>query len=95
MVGVYRPSTKFVPEKRAELVNDFLPGMSAGSNVCATILCVGHAMSIPSDKNGTPKHAVEYGIGVSPSAILGLSPASALSIGGGVGVTKELFSNDK
>ena len=94
-MGVYRPSTKFVPEKRAELVNDFLPGMSAGSNVCATILCVGHAMSIPSDKNGTPKHAVEYGIGVSPSAILGLSPASALSIGGGVGVTKELFSNDK
>ena len=94
-MGVYRPSTKFVPEKRAELVNDFLPGMSAGSNVCATILCIGHAMSIPSDENGTPKHAVEYGIGVSPSAILGLSPASALSIGGGIGVTKELFSNDK
>ena len=77
-MGVYRPSTKYVPEKRAEMINNALPGHSKSTTVCATIVCVSKVKTAP-DEKGNVTHMIEYGISFPPTVV---------SVEEGVGYTK-------
>ena len=77
-MGVYRPSTKYVPEKRAEMINNALPGHSKSTTVCATITCVSKVKTAP-DEKGNVTHMIEYGISFPPTVV---------SVEEGVGYTK-------
>ena len=77
-MGVYRPSTKYVPEKRAEMINNALPGHSKSTTVCATIMCVSKVKTAP-DEKGNVTHMIEYGISFPPTVV---------SVEEGVGYTK-------
>ena len=67
-MGVYRPSTKYIPEKRAEMINNALPGNSRSTTVCATIVCVSKVKTAP-DEKGNVTHMVEYGVAFPPTIV--------------------------
>ena len=71
--GVYHPSTKWQPDKRAEEINRFLPGVSGSAGGCVAYLCINRISTLPTSESEKSQTAYEYGIGV---GFGGVSPYS-------------------
>lgn len=88
--GVYHPSTKWYPNKRARIVNDFLLGASGSVGGCVVYACVNKVNTLPQDIRDKSQTAYEYGIG---AGFGGISPYSFNFEGGATGRVDTFLEN--